>query len=543
MKAEALLALYERVADAPDAIARLRRFVLDLAVRGKLSSSQSGWKRTTLGEVGEWGSGGTPSKSNPEYYGGDIPWLVIGDLNDSTVTHAATHITEQGLKNSSAKLVPPGTVLIAMYGSIGKLGIAGITCATNQAIAHCSPNHELVSTNFLTLLLRGMREDLLASGQGVAQQNISQKILKAWPIHLPPLAEQHRIVAKVDELMALLDRLEAARSAREATRDRLTTASLTRLTTAGLTRLTAADSDPEALRTHARFALDALPAFTIRADQIKQLRQTILNLAVRGLLAPQVADEGSGNDLLQELEAKIATSASPKRKSKALASDSGSTLLTHKTEQTPLPSSWACTNLGRILTQVTSGSRGWAEHYSESGATFIRAQNIRFGQLKLEHLAYVIPPSGSEGSRTRVSRGDLLIVITGAGVTNPAMLDVEVEEGYVSQHVALARPADVRLSRWLLLCLMAEEGGRRVLVERAYGSGKPGLNLDHIRSLVVPLPPLLEQHRIVTKVDELMALCDRLEAALQSADTSRARLLEALLHEALAGREPEAEAA
>ena len=108
----------------------------------------------------------------------------------------------------------------------------------------------------------------------------------------------------------------------------------------------------------------------------------------------------------------------------------------------------------------------------------------------------------------------MLIVITGAGVTNPALLDHDPGEAYVSQHVGLVRPSDQQLSVWLLLCLMADAGGRAELVERAYGAGKPGLNLDNIRSLSVPLPPLAEQHRIVAKVDELMALCDRLEASL-----------------------------
>jgi type I restriction enzyme, S subunit len=99
------------------------------------------------------------------------------------------------------------------------------------------------------------------------------------------------------------------------------------------------------------------------------------------------------------------------------------------------------------------------------------------------------------------------------------------------------RPIDKQLSEWFLLCLMAPAGGRAELVERAYGAGKPGLNLDNIRTLSIPLPPLAEQHRIVAKVDELLALCDCLEASLVTADETRRRLLEALLAEALAPTE------
>ncbi len=183
---------------------------------------------------------------------------------------------------------------------------------------------------------------------------------------------------------------------------------------------------------------------------------------------------------------------------------------------------------------VTSGSRGWAEFYADSGPAFIRAQNVRFGTFKLDDLAFVNPPSNSEGSRTKVAKGDLLIVITGAGVTNPAVLDRDLGEAYVSQHIGLVRPMNEQLSHWLLLCLMAPAGGRAELIERAYGAGKPGLNLDNIRSLSVPLPPLAEQQSIVAKVDELMAVCDQLEASLTATQTDSRRLLEVVLQEALA---------
>lgn len=211
-----------RLTTRPDHISELRRTILDLAIRGRLSDSdKSCWTHTTLGKIGQWGSGGTPNKGNAEYYGGDIPWLVIGDLNEGLVTSAATHITQAGLDNSSAKLVQPGTVLIAMYGSIGKLGIAGIECATNQAIAHCVPDARTVSTEYLTTLLKAIRRELITQGKGGTQQNISQTILKAHTIRIPPLAEQGRIVAKVDQLMALCDELEAQLREGASTRSRL----------------------------------------------------------------------------------------------------------------------------------------------------------------------------------------------------------------------------------------------------------------------------------------------------------------------------------
>ena len=96
-----------------------------------------GWEIKKMPQVVKWGSGGTPKATEKQYYdGGSIPWLVIGDLNDSIVSSSASKITELGLQNSSAKMIPAGTLLVAMYGSIGKLGITGIECCTNQAIAY-----------------------------------------------------------------------------------------------------------------------------------------------------------------------------------------------------------------------------------------------------------------------------------------------------------------------------------------------------------------------------------------------------------------------
>jgi len=166
----------------------------------------SGWTIRTLGEVATWGSGGTPQAGNPRYYGGQIPWAVIGDLTDSDVFTTEKHITEQALADSSAKLVPEGAILIAMYGSIGKMGIAKVPMATNQAIAFALPNPETMDAKFLFWYLRSQRDVFLASGKGATQQNISQTLLKSWEIPVPPLQDQKRIVEALDDHLSRLDK-------------------------------------------------------------------------------------------------------------------------------------------------------------------------------------------------------------------------------------------------------------------------------------------------------------------------------------------------
>ncbi|MFK5948475.1 MAG: restriction endonuclease subunit S [Methylococcales bacterium] len=163
------------------------------------------WVNIYLQDIGTWGSGGTPKKSNIEYYDGVIPWLVIGDLNDSVVNKFKSCISELGLKNSSAKLLAKGTILIGMYGSIGKLGITGFECATNQAMASCVVNNQIIVSKLFFYYIWSRRDHLLSLGKGGAQQNISQTVLKAYEISLPPLKEQIQIANKLDELLAKVD--------------------------------------------------------------------------------------------------------------------------------------------------------------------------------------------------------------------------------------------------------------------------------------------------------------------------------------------------
>lgn len=160
-----------------------------------------------LGDLGQWGSGGTPLASRRDYYDGDIPWVVIEDLTDGVVPRARRTITRAGLGNSAAKIVPSGTLLIAMYGSIGKLGISGISCATNQAIAFCQPDPAKVNLKFLFYWLLNERRNFVHAGRGGTQQNISQEFLKDYDIRLPSLPEQERVA----RLLEQANRLRCAR--------------------------------------------------------------------------------------------------------------------------------------------------------------------------------------------------------------------------------------------------------------------------------------------------------------------------------------------
>lgn len=163
------------------------------------------WKRITLNDVAIWSSGGTPLKSNSDYYGGNIPWLIINDLNDASVINARRYISKLGLERSSAKWVPIDSVMVAMYGSIGKLGINKVRCTTNQAIAFTKEIFRSVYNKYLFYYLLFSRSSLHLQGKGGTQKNISLTVLKKFPIPLPPLNEQKRIINKIEELLSELD--------------------------------------------------------------------------------------------------------------------------------------------------------------------------------------------------------------------------------------------------------------------------------------------------------------------------------------------------
>ena len=166
------------------------------------------WKWVRLGEIGDWGSGATPSRTNPEYYGGDIPWLKTGDLTDGYIYDVPEYITRLALEKTSVRLNPKGSILIAMYGAtIGKLGILTKAMTTNQACCACIVFPSIYNL-YLFYFLLANRTTFIKKGEGGAQPNISKEKIVNTLIPLPPLAEQKRIVEKIEELLPLVEKLK-----------------------------------------------------------------------------------------------------------------------------------------------------------------------------------------------------------------------------------------------------------------------------------------------------------------------------------------------
>ena len=166
------------------------------------------WCWLRVGNIGSWGSGATPSRSNPEFYNGDIPWLKTGDLTDGLVSEVPEFISELAIEKTSVRLNPVGSVLMAMYGAtIGKLGILTVPMTTNQACCACIP-YSGVYNYFLFYYLMAMRKSFIKMGEGGAQPNISKEKIVASIMPIPPFAEQKRIVEKLKNLLPLCERLK-----------------------------------------------------------------------------------------------------------------------------------------------------------------------------------------------------------------------------------------------------------------------------------------------------------------------------------------------
>lgn len=244
----------------PALAARYKQVVLERAVEGQLVGDPASWSSMTLGELGKWASGGTPKSGRAEYYDGDIPWIRSGDLGDGPLTQHAVTISDAGLANSSAKWMPAGTVLLAMYGAtIGKVGLATYPVTTNQAIACLRCDTTLVSPEFAVWLLRSLKPSFVEAGQGGAQPNISQTIIKSWPVRVPPLDEQAEIVGRVAAAFTEIDRLTAEAAAARRLLDRLDQAILTKAFRGELVPQDTADEPASALLERNRAERAAAP--------------------------------------------------------------------------------------------------------------------------------------------------------------------------------------------------------------------------------------------------------------------------------------------
>lgn len=574
MNAERLLEVYEQISEAPDAIRRMRRFVLDLAVRGKLVEQDAGdesashllekIKRRKAAILEETGMR-KPRKvadMNPAEIWADLPanwaWTQISDLgfisprNEADDDAEASFVpmpmifAEYGVANEH-EVRPWGEIKKGYtHFAEGDVGLAKITPCFENGKSTVFRNLTggfgsgttelhvlrpvLVDPDYVVLFLKSPQfiETGIPKMTGTAgQKRVSSEYFTSSPFPLPPLPEQRRIVAKVDELMELCDRLEETRKTREKVRDKLTAATLA--------RLTAPDTMAEDFPAHAAFALEALPALTTRPDQIKTLRQTILNLAVRGKLVEQdPADEPASELLARE----FALPEGHERRRKIIkeaAVDASKGLLT------TLPETWEYARIqdlydAKILIDYADGNHGSLyprkSEFGDDGVSFVSAKDLVNGRVNWAGCSKLNRKRASQLTKGWAQTGDVLLTHN-ATVGRVARVPEQTEPFLLGTSVTFYRLNRECISPDYFFLVLLSPVWQDQLEAIMAQTTRNQVSIQKQAFFTVPIPPLAEQHRIVAKVDALMNLCDQLEATLTTADTTRNRLLESLLHEAL----------
>ena len=553
MNAERLLAHFETISEAPDAIARLRRFILDLAVRGKLVEQDpedepaeellncimrlkngaplapgdesplpfhlpTGWVSTILRSlVVSSNSGWSPKTLDTPREGDEWGILKVSAVSWDHFRSEANKQVLPGTQPRPQAVLRKGDFLISRANTAELVARAVIVemepinlmmsdkIVRLELVELCEPKFILIANNHWSFARAYYAER--ATGVSPSMKNVTRDVILDLPIPLPPLAEQYRIVAKVDELMALCDQLEAARQEREQGRERLVAATLQ--------RLNEPDEDPASFRRDARFALQVLPSLASTAAQIKQLRQTILNLAVRGKLVEQDPEDEPAEELLAWIEAdrKLLSSTKGQKQNKTIQP------LPIETQPCIVPGSWAWVHFGDIM-------------YSRDGERIPVSKDERSRREKIYDYY------GASGVIDRIDgylfdKPLLLIGEDGANLLSRSTPIAFIARGkyWVNNHAHVLDGISEEFLRFIELTINATD-----LAPYVTGTAQPKMNQAKMNSIPIALPPLAEQHRIVAKVDTLMALCDQLEQQLSQANHQRRRLLEALLAEALVGK-------
>lgn len=415
------------------------------------------WRWCRLGEIGSWGSGATPAKGNPEYYtNGDIPWLRTGELNNGYVYDSEIKVTKAALDNCSLRMCKKGDVLIAMYGAtIGKVAIAGIELTTNQACCACTP--VLVFNEYLMWYLMASKQAFIELGEGGAQPNISREKIVAFPFPLPPLSEQKRIVAKIEELMPMVEEYGKAQERLE----------------------------------------------TLNRELPEKLKKSVLQEAIMGKLVPQDPKEGTAEELLEEIrkeKEKLVKEGKLKKKDlevKPIEDD-----------EIPfeIPEGWRWCRYCDVF-RVINGDRGKnypsKDKLSNTGIPFVSALNLSNNSIAIDDRLLCVSEKQFDllGSG-KINKGDTLVCIRGSlGKHGIYPLD----RGAIASSLVICRSfySQNYLSSYLSLYLDSELFKEEI---RKYdnGTAQPNLAAKSLEEFLFPLPPLSEQKRIVAKVEEVM---------------------------------------
>jgi len=521
MNANALLKQFSRISDTPTAVQRLKQFVLDLAVRGKLSPQDPQELPSpdlpdllnqrligpTVGHPPNWILTKLGSVLNLRYGKG------LGDADRLETGRVQVFGSNGVIGYCEDALSEEPAIIIGRKGSAGALTLSeGPSWTTDVAYYVIPPS--FLEIRFLWIALQTLK--LETFGKGV-KPGLSRNEAYGLHIAIPPLPEQRRIVAKVDELMDLCERLGNAQEERTRSRGRLTTASLHHISTS---------QEEGDRRDHVCFYLNQIGRLTASVSQIKHLRNTVLDLAVTGKIVRHDPTEESGETLLDAIRSNSSKAAH--RSKASTIDDSDPKLAKHLPKE--LPTNWTSCALEDLFRFIDY--RGRTPERTTSGIRLITAKNVRMGFLTEEPVEFIDTDVYDRWmTRGFPKVGDLLFVTEGATMGYVGALDLQFKFALAQRTIDL-QPYDSRYSTFYLFVLMTPllQGAVQL---NATGTAVKGIKAAKLKRIRIPVPPLAEQLRILAKVRELMKVCDELESVLVAKHVVARNLLEAVLHEAL----------
>ena len=478
-----------------------------------------GWGWVRLGEIGFTQTGGTPKKADAHHYGQFMPFVKPGDMDDGKVlSYQNGGLSEEGA-SSLGRVAPEDSLLMVCIGTIGKCARVDRDVAFNQQINTVTPYVEIGG-----YVLKALQAAYFQSLAWYESSSTTLSILNKgkWekiPVPLPPLAEQARIVAKVDELMALCDQLEQQQETSITAHQTLVQTLLDALTTA---------SERDGFTAAWARIADHFDTLFTTEWSIDQLKQTILQLAVMGKLVPQDSNDEPASELLKKIAAEKARLVKDGKikKQKALPA------IEEDEKPFELPEGWEWCNFSDISHQITDGAHH-TPTYTDKGVPFLSVKDMSAGQLIFGDTRFISEDQHTElCKRCNPQKGDLLL--TKVGTTGiPVLIDTDISFGIFVSVALIKFPIDKICGEYLVL-LINSPLVKKQSADGTRGIGNKNLVLRTISAFKLPIPPLAHQERMVIEVNALMALCDTLKTRLNTAQTTQLQLADAMAEQAVA---------
>ncbi|UPT67174.1 MAG: restriction endonuclease subunit S [Sphingobacteriales bacterium JAD_PAG50586_3] len=445
----------------------------------------NGWIWTTIGDLCIISSGGTPDRTNSTFYKGEIPWVKSGELNFNIINATEEHINQLALDNSSAKIMPKNTLLVALYGAtVGKLAILGIDAATNQAVASLITTNS-VSNKYVYYYLLLNKERLLQQRQGGAQPNISQKILNNFKIPLPPLNTQLEIVSKIDDLFDTLE--EGQKSLQKASKliDVFEHSILKSAFEGNLTKIWRTNNS-------------TIPATQFLKKVTKQRKKEYLNSKTPNKLFKNSFEFSKSEEI----------------------------------------DGWAVAKLENLIT--IAARVGWKglkkDEYTQQGPLLLSVHSLNYGKnVVFKDALHISEARYIESPEIMLEVNDILLCKDGAGIGKIGILKNLPEKATINSSLLLIRGYEIFLPDFLYYLLKGPQM-QSLVNDRISGSAIPHLFQKDIKEFILKIPPIEEQLQIINEIEHRLTISENLKVTIKDAIKKLEAFKHKILTESLAGR-------